>query len=294
MSVVGVCAKGRVRFLFFGMSLFGLLWPRLYFGGFFMFRSLLVLLLAGASSSAYASGIVNWYDEAYKLVSGGAYDHHTAERVVVIAGGLFTLLICTIAGLLYTSSVKNSGSDVTPSGRFNVRTLLDMTMDLVVGISKDNLGHSWKTYSPLLAGIFMYIVVCNLGGLIPGFIPATESLSNNLAMGATVFLVYNIAGLREHGVHYIKQFTGPMMAIAPLMLVIELIGHVFRPVSLSLRLMGNVFADHLLVGIFTANAPYILIPSALMFFGLMVALIQSFVFTVLTSVYISLAVSHDH
>ena len=259
-----------------------------------MLRVLLVLVLASLSSGAYANGIVNWYDEAYRLVSDVGYDHHVAERVVVIAGGLFTLVVCLIAGLVYSSSVKKAGSDVVPDGRFNIRTVLDMAMDLVVGISKDNLGDAWKTYTPLLAGIFMFIVVSNLGGLIPGFLPATESLSNNLAMGATVFLVYNIAGLREHGVHYIKQFTGPMMAIAPLMLIIELIGHVFRPVSLSLRLMGNVFADHLLVGIFTANAPYVLIPSALMFFGLLVALIQSFVFTVLTSVYISLAVSHDH
>ena len=259
-----------------------------------MSRWLLVAVVAFFSSGAYASGIINWYDEAYRSASGGGYDHVTAERVVVIAGGVFTLLVCTLVGSIYSASVKRSGADVAPDGRFNVRSVLDMTMDLVVGIAKDNLGESWKTYSPLLAGIFMYIVVCNLGGLIPGFIPATESLSNNLAMGLTVFLVYNIAGLREHGAHYIKQFTGPMMAIAPLMLVIELIGHVFRPVSLSLRLMGNVFADHLLVGIFTTNAPYVLIPSALMFFGLLVALIQSFVFTVLTSVYISLAVSHDH
>lgn len=261
-----------------------------------MLRSFFIALLAGVSSSAFAGGggIVNWYDEAYRAISGGSYDHHVAEQFVVIAGGLFTLLVCTVAGLIYSSSVAKAGNDVVPEGRLSVRTILDMAMDLVVGISKDNLGHSWKTYAPLLAGIFMFIVVSNLGGLIPGFIPATESLSNNLAMGLMVFLVYNIAGLKEHGVHYIKQFTGPMLAIAPLMLVIELIGHVFRPVSLSLRLMGNIFADHLLVGIFTSNAPHILIPTALMFFGLLVALIQSFVFTLLTSIYISLAVSHDH
>jgi F-type H+-transporting ATPase subunit a len=262
-----------------------------------MLRVALLGFLLSVSKAAFASGggIVNWYDEVYKVFAGaGQYNHHTAEQFVVIAGGLFTLIICTVCGLLYKRSVDRAGDDILPEGRFNLRTILDMAMDLVVGISKDNLGHSWRTFAPLLAGIFMFIVVSNLGGLIPGFIPATESLSNNLAMGLTVFLVYNIAGLIEHRGHYIKQFTGPMLAIAPLMLVIELIGHAFRPVSLSLRLMGNIFADHLLVGIFTANAPHILIPSALMFFGLLVALVQSFVFTLLTSIYISLAVSHDH
>lgn len=257
---------------------------------------LLGLVIVGAfSSTAYASGgIVNWYHEAYRAVVGSNFDHAEAERIVVIAGGLFTLLVCTVLGLVYSRSVRAAGDNVVPDGKFSVRTVLDMAMDLVVGISKDNLGSEWKTYAPLLAGIFLYIVVSNLGGLIPGFVPATESLSNNLAMGLMVFLVYNFAGFKEHGFHYMKQFTGPMIAIAPLMLVIELIGHSFRPVSLSLRLMGNIFADHLLVGIFTSNAPYILVPSALMFFGLLVALIQSFVFTLLTSIYISLAVSHDH
>jgi F-type H+-transporting ATPase subunit a len=140
----------------------------------------------------------------------------------------------------------------------------------------------------------MFILVSNLGGLIPGLVPATESISSNLAMGLMVFLIYNVAGFREHGWHYIKQFTGPMLAIAPLMFVIELIGHMVRPVSLSLRLMCNVFADHLLVGIFTTNAPYVIVPSALLFFGVLVALVQSYLFTLLTSVYISMAVSHDH
>lgn len=260
-----------------------------------MFRLLGLMVLAGTSSAAYASGgIVNWYEELYRTISGGAFDAHIAERFAVIGGGLFTLLVCTVLGLLYRRSVAAAGNDLVPDGKFSVRTLLDMVMDLVVGMAKDNLGGEWKTYAPLLAGIFMFIVVSNLGGLIPGFVPATENLSNNLAIGFMVFLIYNFAGFKEHGIHYMKQFTGPMLAIAPLMLVIELIGHTFRPVSLSLRLMGNIFADHLLVGIFTSNAPYVLVPSALMFFGLLVALIQSFVFTLLTSIYISLAVSHDH
>jgi F-type H+-transporting ATPase subunit a len=113
-------------------------------------------------------------------------------------------------------------------------------------------------------------------------------------MGVMIFFIYNFAGFKEHGVHYLQQFAGPMLAIAPLMFTIEVISHLFRPLSLSLRLMGNIFADHLMLGIFTSTAPHIIIPSALMFFGLLVSLVQSFVFTVLTGVYISLAVSHDH
>lgn len=260
-----------------------------------MLRLIAVLSLFLASSKAFAAGgIVNWYDEAYRLVSGSSYDAHVAERVVVFAGGIFTLAICTILGLIYKSSVASLGDDVAPDGKFSVRTLIDMAMDLVVGLSKENLGDKWRVHAPLLAGIFMFILVSNLGGLVPGLAPATENISGNLAMGLMVFLVYNFAGFKEHGWHYLEQFTGPMLAIAPLMIVIELIGHLVRPISLSLRLMCNVFADHLLLGIFTSNVPYIIIPSALMFFGLLVALVQSYLFTLLTSIYISMAVSHDH
>lgn len=260
-----------------------------------MLRLFGILVLIGTSSAAFASGgIVNWYDEGYRFLMGPHYNSEAAEQFVVICGGLFTLSVCTLAGLLYSRSIANAGDDIVPDGKMGIRTALDMAMDLVVGMAKDNLGHAWKTFAPLLAGVFLYIFVSNLGGLVPGFIPATESLSNNLAIGLMVFIIYNIAGLVEHKAAYMKQFTGPVLWLAPMMLMIELVGHMFRPVSLSLRLMGNIYADHFLVGLFTSGVPYIIIPSALMFFGLLVALIQSFVFTLLTSVYISMAVSHDH
>ena len=247
-----------------------------------------------AATGEHRAEIVNWYDELYRLIAGAGYSHHGAETFIPICGGLFTLLVCMFVGLLYSRSVNRAGSDLAPDGQFSLRTVIEMAMDVVYSICRDNLGDNWKTYVSLLAGIFMFILVSNLGGLIPGFVPATENLSTNLALGLTVFLVYNIAGFLEHGFHYLKQFAGPMIWIAPLMFTIELISHLFRPISLSLRLMGNIFADHLMLGIFTANAPHVVIPALLMFFGLLVCLVQSFVFTMLTGIYISLAVSHDH
>lgn len=253
------------------------------------------LIAVLASSAAFASGgIVNWYEVGYRAAQGDSFNEHILERVVPVCGGIFTLLVTVAIGLMYSRSVAKSGADVTPDGKFSLRTVVDMAMDVVHGIAKDNIGESWQAFLPLLSGVFLFILITNLGGLIPGFIPATENLNTNLAMGLTVFLVYNFVGFKEHGGHYLKQFAGPMLAIAPLMFVIELISHLFRPVSLSLRLMGNIFADHLMLGIFTSTAPYIIIPSALMFFGLLVSLVQSFVFTLLTGIYIALAVSHDH
>jgi F-type H+-transporting ATPase subunit a len=255
----------------------------------------LLLLGSLASNIAFASGgIVNWYEEGYRAAFGNSFNEHELERLVPICGGVFTLLVTFAIGLAFSRSLKRAGGDVAPDGKFSLRTAVEMALDVVHGIAKDNIGESWKAFLPLLAGVFMFILLTNLGGLVPGFIPATENLNTNLAMGLTVFLVYNFVGFKEHGVQYLKQFAGPMIAIAPLMFVIELISHLFRPISLSLRLMGNIFADHLMLGIFTSTAPHIIIPAALMFFGLLVSVVQSFVFTLLTGIYIALAVSHDH
>lgn len=261
------------------------------------FFSVVLGLCSGlaVSSTAFAGGgIINWYAEGYKAIAGHSYDPHTLERLVPICGAVFTLLVTVILGLAYKASIKKSGDDIAPDAKFSVKTLVEMAMDVVYGIAKDNIPDAWRTFLPLLAGVFVFILITNLGGLVPGFVPSTESLNTNLAMGLMVFFVYNFAGFKEHKIAYLKQFAGPMLAIAPLMLTIELISHMFRPVSLSLRLMGNIFADHLMLGIFTSTAPHIIIPSALMFFGLLVSIVQSFVFTLLTGIYISLAVSHDH
>lgn len=258
-------------------------------------KLLLRLVILGTSAPAFAAGgIVNWYEEGYRFVAGSSFNQETLERLIPVCGSLFTLFVTVLIGLTYRSQVARAGQDVTPDGSFSLRTIVETALDVVYGVARDILGDAWKTFLPLLAGIFLFILVSNLGGLVPGFIPATENFNTNLAMGLMVYLIYNIAGLIEHRAAYLKQFTGPMLAIAPLMFTIEFISHIFRPVSLSLRLMGNIFADHLMLGIFTSTAPYIIVPSLLMFFGLLVSVVQSFVFTLLTGVYISLAVSHDH
>src|SRR5690606_25338735 len=148
------------------------------------------------------------------------------------------------------------------------RFVVDMLMDVVHGLGKDNCGKNYVNYLPLLAGLFVYILVCNLTGLIPGCRPATETMYGKVAMGVGVFLVYNYAGLREHGPSYFKQFLGPAIFIAPLFLGIEIFSHLSRPLSLGLRLTGNIFGDHMLLGVFTGLTVFVF-PAVLMFFGLL-------------------------
>jgi len=107
-----------------------------------------------------------------------------------------------------------------------------------------------------------------------------------------VFLLSHVFGVREHGLKYFKHFLGPIWWLIPLMLPIELISHIARPVSLSMRLMGNIVGDHKLVGVFFGILP-ILLPLPFMVMGVLVCVVQAVVFSLLTTVYISQAVAHE-
>jgi F-type H+-transporting ATPase subunit a len=251
---------------------------------------LTALGLAGASTSAFAEGglphVIDYYDMILHAL-------HLEPKWAPTVGALFALAVITVIGLIYKSAVAAAGTEVTPTGKFSLRFVVEMLLDLVHSIAKDNGGHNYRKFFPFLAGLFLFILTCNLSGLIPGFPPATEKMDTNVAMGLFVFVVYNLAGVKEHGGGYIKHFFGPVWWIAPLFFAIELVSHGSRPLSLGLRLMGNIYGDHTLLAVFT-KLTWIGFPAALMFFGLLVAVVQSFVFTLLTGIYISLAISHEH
>jgi len=107
------------------------------------------------------------------------------------------------------------------------------------------------------------------------------------------FVAYHVYGAREHGVKYVKQFLGSVAFLMPLMLIVELFSHAFRPVSLGVRLYANLFADHMVVEMFTGLTK-VGIPVAFYFLGAFVSVVQAFVFTILSAIYIALAVSHEH
>jgi F-type H+-transporting ATPase subunit a len=216
------------------------------------------------------------------------------EQWVPTVGALAITLVITLVGLRYRQAVAAAGDNPAPDSRFSVRFIVESILDMIYSLGRDNCGEHFRKFLPLLSTLFIFILFSNLSGLIPGFDPATVSMDTNLAMGLIVFVVYNVAGLKEHGGGYIKHFLGPVAMIAPLFFVIELISHGSRPFSLGLRLMGNIFGDHTLLGVFTGLCVFVPIPALLMFFGLLVAVVQSYVFTLLSGIYISLAISHDH
>jgi F-type H+-transporting ATPase subunit a len=253
----------------------------------------LLLTLFGSEALAAGGGatFINYYHII--LSSFGMDEHHIIEWQAT-AGALLSFVILLFVGLRYKAKVDAAEDHVEPDGKFSLRTVVEMVLEFVCDLGKSLIGaHQYEKFLPILCGLFLFIFVSNLTGLVPGFVPSTESINTNLAMGLSVFLVYNYAGIKEHGAHYIKQFLGPVLFLMPLMVVIELVAHLARPVSLSLRLYGNIFGDHLVLSVFT-GLTYLVLPSFLLFFGLLVASLQSFVFTLLSGIYIAMAISHDH
>ena len=206
------------------------------------------------------------------------------------------LLLVVMVGIVRLTLSKHHS--VVPTAKFSLLNLAEMYVGFMRKFCLDTIGPNGDRYTTLAGTIFLVILFCNLLGSIPGFLPPTQDLNTTLAFGAFVFIYYNIIGIKEHGFGYIKQFLGPtsskmFIPIMPLMFVIELVSHVVRPISLALRLRGNIYGDHAVHNVFASLIPYV-IPVAFLALGIFVAFIQAFVFTLLTLVYISLAEAHDH
>ena len=158
----------------------------------------------------------------------------------------------------------------------------------------DITGPEGRAFFPFIATIFLYILLCNLIGLVPGFFSPTANINTTLSLAICTFVLTHIIGIKFHGVKYIKHFFGPVWALAPLMLVIEIIGHLARVMSLSVRLFGNIFGKEKILGILFALAGLYLAPLPILFLGILVSFIQAVVFMLLSIVYFAGAMEEAH
>lgn len=249
----------------------------------------------GAGSEAVPK-FIDLYSTALKFV-GLSY------KAAPLLSGFLALCVLFVLGVSYRVYVERAlaNHNEAPSGRFSLVSLLEFCLEYLDQLGRELFGRPWVSGISLMCTLFLFILVMNLSGLVPFFPPGSGDFSANLGMGLAVFLVYNIAGVQEHGwKSYLRHFAGPKVPIPViglllpvLIFVIEMISHGFRPVSLSLRLMGNIFGDHMLVGVFTGMV-YWVVPSVLLFFGVLVSIVQAFVFSLLSGIYLALAISHDH
>lgn len=220
---------------------------------------------------------------------------HSPNHVVMAILVSAALIVMTFAASTQlTRAMKMPEGALIPDSRLSFRNFFEIIAESLYGLTESVIGHhDAKTYFPIIGTLFIFIFASNLIGLVPGLLPPTDNLNTTLALGAFVFLYYNYAGLRAHGISYLKHFLGPLLWLAPLMLIIELASHIFRPISLALRLRGNIMGDHVVLGVFSDLVPYLL-PVVFYGLGVFVAFIQAFVFCLMTMVYISLSIAHDH
>jgi len=223
--------------------------------------------------------------------------YHSCLVAVII---LTVALAARMALMRKLGGSADSRDALVPDANLRPRNLFELITEFVYGLVKQELGDAAPRFFPLIGALFVYILLCNLMGLVPGFIPATSHIETNIGMAVIVFCVYNISGIAANGIGYLKHFLGPVLWLAPLMVIIEVIGHLARPVSLSVRLFGNMFGDHTVLSIFMFDLPAqtsgVLaygLPVIFLGLGTFVCVVQAFVFTLLTIVYIKLATAHE-
>ncbi len=195
------------------------------------------------------------------------------------------MIILFVVGFLLRGKMKT-----IPTGLQNF-------MEVIIGGLEEftvaTVGEKGRTVFPLLCGIFLFIMVQNLLGLLPFCDAPTANINTNAAMALFVFLYYNYVGLRSWGPGYIKHFMGPMKPLVPLMLPIELISHMARPLSLTLRLFGNIRGEEIVLLLFFTMAPIAAtFPTYFLFF--LAKALQAFIFYMLTMIYLQGAMEHAH
>ncbi|MDH3259057.1 MAG: F0F1 ATP synthase subunit A [Deltaproteobacteria bacterium] len=208
----------------------------------------------------------------------------------IMAAACVALFILILS--LLSVGIKKPEDLVIPDEKFTLRNLLELIVMFVYSIGKDIIGDEMKNYMPLIATVFIYILFMNLLGLVPGFLPPTDKMTITVGCALVIFFATHYYGVKANGMKYFKHFIGPVWPLAPLMIPIEIISHLARPMSLSLRLFGNITGDHLVVGIFLGLVP-ILVPSIFYGLGLFVSFMQAFIFTVLSMIYIAGAIEHE-
>jgi F-type H+-transporting ATPase subunit a len=198
------------------------------------------------------------------------------------------VVMLTLLGLGLLASRQVS---LVPKGAQNV-------FELVVGGLEDFMveitGEEGRAFFPFIATLFLYIMFCNLLGLVPGFLSPTSNINTPLSMALCTFAFTHYLGVKYHGAKYIKHFLGPIPALAPLFFPIELIGHFARVLSLTLRLFGNIMGEDLVLAILLFLAGKFLAPLPMMFLAVFTSVVQAFVFTLLAIMYFAGSMEHAH
>jgi F-type H+-transporting ATPase subunit a len=198
------------------------------------------------------------------------------------------LIMAVLVGLGILASRRVA---LVPAGAQNV-------MEMIVGGLEEFMveitGEEGRAFFPFIGTLFLFILFCNLAGLIPGFFSPTANINTPLSMALCTFIFTHYLGIKFHGAKYVKHFLGPIPWLAPLFFPIEIIGHLARVLSLTLRLFGNIMGEDLVLMILLLLAGKFLAPLPMMFLAVFTSTVQAFIFTLLSMMYFAGSMEHAH
>ena len=222
-----------------------------------------------------------------------AHEHPGVQHVY---GALFVLYMIAIVAVITDTSLRNAQS-IVPEGKLTIRTFMEVIVGAVHSMMADMMGNKAARYFlPLIGTCAVFILFSNAIGLVPGFLPPTDNMNTTLSCGIIIFVTTHIYGLKENGFGHIKHLFGPWLGplgipLNILVFMIEVISHIARPLSLAIRLLANMTADHMVLTIFVGLVPFI-VPVPMYLLGSIVVVVQTLVFCLLSTVYISMAIEH--
>jgi len=227
------------------------------------------------------------------------YDALDHPVPVVFQSAALTGIILITGGVLVRKKIAEGG--VIPDEGITLRNIFEGLTEYLIDLAEGIMGEQARDYMGLVCSIFFYILIANILGLTPGLGGPTSFVETAAAWAVIAFCVYNYAGIKQHGAKYIHQFMGPAFPIgdkhmrvgAFFFLPIELILHFARVMTLTVRLVANMFADHTVVGLWITLVPFA-VPAVFMGLGTFVAFLQAFVFALLTMIYIGGALEEAH
>ena len=235
---------------------------------------------------------------------------HELEHLIhvpwVVQAALVAGAILLLAGVVVRRKLADPNGGVLPDEGITVRNLVEVIVEWLAGLARDRMGPDWRKYFPIVGTIFFFILVSNLMGLIPGLDGSTSDANTTWAWAIMAWVFYTAIGISKHKGNYLIKFMGPSFfereiggrkvhfrLLAPVFLVLELPLDLARILTLAVRLLANMFADHTVIAVWLALVP-IGVPAIFMGLGIVISVLQAFVFALLTMIYIGLALDEPH
>ncbi len=240
-----------------------------------------------------ASAAPAWWRDGVTIggfhIAGGAVREEGAVVAWLPDHVCMAFLIFALCAAVFPLMARNYRRGTPEAGQ----NVLEIFVDFLRDVVKENIPHHGGKYLPIVGGFFFFILIGNAFGWFFFLQPPTANLNTTFALSISCFLFFNAAGIKANGFFgYLKHFLGPVLLLSPLLFVIEMIGNCARMLSLAMRLFGNIFGEHMAKEIFSGFVP-ILVAWPVQALGLLAALLQAYVFALLTAVYLGGATAHE-